>query len=269
MGFEPMVNAPAKPGRRRRRVRVLAGTVTLIVAAGLVAAGRRQGSDDVVRLSTTGQPAAVAPPFTEPDVAPTTTADPTSSSTATTTTTTTAVRPTVKVALPPVTLPALPRLLPTSTTTMTTAPAASPGGERCGTPSGYGDLGATRAVTQGTTTITLEVYACEHYAGEFTQNFVHVAGPDIQLRAVHLDFGDGSATDVGVYRWPCTDPSRPDPYTASGPSHTYTTAGAYPVTATVTTASCAPTDGSAPAEQTTTVSLTTYQLSGPRPTSTH
>jgi hypothetical protein len=200
-------------------------------------------------------------------VAPTTTADPTSSSTATTTTTTTAVRPTVKVALPPVTLPALPRLLPTSTTTVTTAPPAPPGGERCGTPSGYGDLGATRAVTQGTTTITLEVYACEHYNGEFTQNFVHVAGPDTQLRTVHLDFGDGSATDVGIYRWSCTDPSRPDPYTANAPFHTYTAAGAYPVTATVTTASCAPTDGSAPAEQTTTVSLTTYQLAGPRPRS--
>src|SRR5436190_733283 len=82
-------------------------------------------------------------------------------------------------------------------------------------PSGSGDIGATAAVTDGSFIATLEVYDCEHYDGDFTQNFVHVDGADVVLRSVHLDFGDGTATDVGVYRWACSDPHRPNPYHAN------------------------------------------------------
>ena len=143
------------------------------------------------------------------------------------------------------------------------------GRDRCGTPSGSGDLGATRAVTQGTLTVTLEVYACEHYDGEFTQNVVHVEGAGAVLRAVHLDFGDGTATDVAVYRWAFDDPKRPNPYHANGPFHTYTAVGAYTVNATVTTAACSP-PGDGPADvETTTVTPTTYQIAGSRPRPPH
>jgi hypothetical protein len=263
MGLEPLIDAP--PGGDRRRVRLVRALVAAAVvafAAGLTAAAVGDEPSSL-GLATVGNPAPAPASPTDLDEATTTTRVTVAPTTATTPATVPVTAPVVKIPVSTVTVPTLARPRPTTTTTTTTT-ASAPAGDRCGTPSGSGDLGATRSVTEGAQTVTLEVYACEHYEGEFTQNFVHVDTADAVLKAVHLDFGDGTSTDVGVYRWGCADPRRPNPYHANGPIHTYTAPGDYIVTATVTTVSCLPTDSSLD-ERTTTVSLTTYQIAGPRP----
>ena len=297
VGSEPMIDAPVT-GPRQRSSRVLAAAAALAFAAGLTAAVVKDKPSAVVRVGTAGDSSSIGLP--DLDVPTPMVAEPTTTSITTPTTnfiatpTTTSITrpptaPVAKVPFPTITLPTLRRPQPTTTTTTTTTAPPGAGGrvapvvansrstssshragrDRCGTPLSSANLGATRAVTQGTLTVTLVVYACEHYDGEFTQNFVHVEGAGAVLRAVHLDFGDGTATDVGVYRWACDDPKRPNPYHANGPFHTYTAAGAYTVNATVTTAACSP-PGDGPADvETTTVTLTTYQIAGSRPRPPH
>ena len=58
------------------------------------------------------------------------------------------------------------------------------------------------------------------------------------LRVVHLDFGDGTGADVETRAWDCWDPAAPNPNVVSGPSHSYTGAGTYPVVVTVRTGVC-------------------------------
>jgi hypothetical protein len=62
------------------------------------------------------------------------------------------------------------------------------------------------------------------------------------LRALHVDFGDGTAQTPEVQPWACNAPDAPDLFDLSLPGHTYGRAGTYVVRATVTTATCSPDD---------------------------
>lgn len=182
---------------------------------------------------------------------------------------------TLPVTVPEVTLPRLRARTPVPAapvapvpTVTTVPPAPKPqGGARCGTPSGYAGLGADRAATAGRLTVTLTVYSCEVYDGESLQNFVSVDDRNSLLRSVHLDYGDGSTHDAGIYPWRCEEPNRPNPYASGGSPHAYAAPGAYEVTATVTTASCDGWEAGQPSgvEQTATVRMTVYRIAGRRP----
>jgi hypothetical protein len=245
---EALLIAPALQRRRRWPAVAAFGFLVMAIAAAVVLPDE---GEPELRLATQAPAGAVAVPDTSPL--------PTLPVTVPATVPLPVTVPPVPVTvpkLPPVTVPR-----PSTTTTMTTepVPVATPG-TRCGTPSGYGGYGATQTVTSGRIKATVEIYHCESYDGEQVQNFVHVDDSDGVLVSVHLDFGDGTVHEGGVYRWACDDPKRPRPYVFNGPWHSYAAAGAYPVTATVTTAGC-----SGGQEQTATVSVTAHRIAGPRP----
>jgi hypothetical protein len=246
----PEASLTAPPGQRPRRWPALAALVLLLGSVAGAVALPDDGEPEL-RLATQAPAGAVAVPDTSPL--------PTLPVTVPTTVPLPVTLPTV-----PVTVPKLPRVTvprPSTTTTATTepVPVATPG-TRCGTPSGYGGYGATQTATAGSLTVTIEIYHCETYDGEQVQNFVHVDDPDGVLVSVHLDYGDGTTHQGGIYRWACDDPKRPRPYVFNGPWHLYAAAGAYPVSAKVTTASC-----STGEEQAATVSITAHRIAGPRP----
>lgn len=62
------------------------------------------------------------------------------------------------------------------------------------------------------------------------------------LRAVRIDFGDGTALTVDVVAWDCNAPGAPNPHDVALPAHTYGAPGTYAVTAAVTSATCSPDD---------------------------
>jgi hypothetical protein len=244
----PEASFTAPTRQRRRRWPALAAFGLLVVAIAATVVLPDDGEPEL-RLATQAPVGAVA----LPDASPLPTLP------VTVPTTVPVTVPTVPVTvpkLPPVTVP---RPSTTTTTTTQPVPVATPG-TRCGTPSGYGGYGATQTATSGRITVTIEIYHCESYDGDQVQNFVHVDDPDGVLVSVHLDYGDGTTHQGGVYRWACDDPKRPRPYVFNGPWHSYAAAGAYPVTATVTTANC-----SGGADQTATVSITAHRIAGLRP----
>jgi hypothetical protein len=62
------------------------------------------------------------------------------------------------------------------------------------------------------------------------------------LRAVRIDFGDGTALTVDLVAWDCNAPGAPNPYDVALPAHTYGGPGTYAVAVTATTAVCSPDD---------------------------
>ena len=62
------------------------------------------------------------------------------------------------------------------------------------------------------------------------------------LRAVRVDFGDGTSRTLDVVAWECNAPGAPNPYDLVLPAHTYGGPGTYAVGVTVTTAACSPDD---------------------------
>lgn len=62
------------------------------------------------------------------------------------------------------------------------------------------------------------------------------------LRAVRVDFGDGTVLPGDVQPWECGAPGAPNPYELMLPAHTYGSPGTYAVTVVATTATCSPDD---------------------------
>ena len=62
------------------------------------------------------------------------------------------------------------------------------------------------------------------------------------LRAVRIDFGDGTALTVDVVAWDCNAAGAPNPYDVALPAHAYGAPGTYGVTVAATTAACSPDD---------------------------
>lgn len=180
--------------------------------------------------------------------------------------------PTLPVTLPTVTLPRLTRR-PTIPTTTTTARAAAPPptkprvASRCETPYGYNDMGAQRTVTSGRLTVTLQVFPCVQYDEDFLQNHVVVEDRGSVIRAIGLDYGDGTRNTNGFHYYQCGDPNEPHPHYWGAGYHVYKAVGTYTVTTTVTTASC---DRWAEAhtereQVTVTVSVDVHRVAGKRP----
>lgn len=241
---------------RGRRLAALSGIV--LAVGGVVAAAVVADDDGGVQVAAAGAPATTTsvelPPTTEVTV-PTTV--------------------TLPVTVPEVTLPRLrPRPAPPPAPVPTTIPVPAPppapkpqGGARCGTPSGYAGLGADRTGTAGRLTVTLQVYSCEIYDGESMQTFVYVDDRGSIERSIRVDYGDGTVYVPPPLSWRCDQPERPNPWVMSTGPHEFRAAGAYDVTATVTTASCDGWETGPPSgeEQTATVRMTVYRVAGKRP----
>ena len=246
-------------------MRVLAVATVVVLATSVGVAAARSGGPAPLRVTTMAGSAADAVPDLPPD--PTTTTAPALPTVpATVPATLPSVPPTVPVTLPKVTLPKLPRPRPSTTTTTRPAP-PPPSGNRCGTPWGYGGYGASHTVADGRLTVLLGIVDCEHYDGEYMQTHLEISDAGSLFRSIHVDFGDGTTYDTSGSTWTCDSPNRPNPYYGSAPFHTYTAAGTYTVTASVTTSSCSawPDTHQLVDDQTVTVTITTYQIAGRRP----
>jgi hypothetical protein len=240
------------------RQRLLALGCVLLAVGGVAVAAvvADEDEDDVVVAAEAGAPTTFELSTTTTDLTvPTTVALP--------------------VTVPEVTLPRLRTRTPVAaaptaavptTTTVAPVPKAQ-AGSRCGTPWGYAGLGAEGTATAGRLTVTLQVYSCELYDGEQLQAFVNTDDKGSQVRSTRVEYGDGTSYDAPYPTWYCTQPEPPNPQVQSTGRHDYPTAGAYEVTATVTTASCDGWETGPPAyvEQSATVRMIVYRIAGKRP----
>lgn len=171
---------------------------------------------------------------------------------------------TVVIPPPAVAVPALPKPPSAAATPVPSPePPPRPDGSDCGTPSGYGGYGADLTTTVGTTKVTLQIYSCHLYDGDRLQNFVFVDDPSVVVKAVKVDYGDGTTDEGGVFPWSCGQSDRPNPYTYNGRPHAYSAAKTYRVAATVTWARCA--DGVEGEQATATLNMPVHRHAGPRP----
>ena len=110
-------------------------------------------------------------------------------------------------------------------------------------PWGTGGNGASRTVTNGPDTVTLNVYPYDLSVDSYLQSSVDIAFVG-GIKSVRFDYGDGTSAvhngvDYGLSGWPCEDPiTAPKTSGDSAGPHTYARAGTYRVTVTVTTVDC-------------------------------
>ena len=124
----------------------------------------------------------------------------------------------------------------TTSTTTTTAP---PPTTTTAPPAPIAAASAT--ATDGPVTLLLDVRPAAEgrsLEGQLTARF-----EDLRvLRAVRVDYGDGTVLDVEVPALRCNDPAAPERYELPVPVHAYGAAGTYPLTVVATTATCSPDD---------------------------
>ncbi len=117
---------------------------------------------------------------------------------------------------------------PSTTTTATTLPPPPIAAASATTNAAGVSLGLDVGPAEGTRSLQ------GHLSARFEDNRV--------LRAVRIDFGDGTARTVDVVAWECNAPGAPNPYDVALPAHTYGGPGTYAVTVAATTAACSPDD---------------------------
>jgi hypothetical protein len=196
----------------------LAGLVLLLTGAVAIgvdvdgSAGEAR-AEEVVLGATEERPAPTAPPVTvttqDPAAAFAAALAATQAANAATSTTTTTVPP-------------------TTTTTATTLPPPPIGAASATTSAAGVSLGLDVGPADGPRSLQ----------GRFSARFEDSR----VLRAVRIDFGDGTARPVDVVEWVCNDPGAPNLYDVVLPAHSYGAPGAYAVTVTATTAPCSPDD---------------------------
>jgi hypothetical protein len=128
----------------------------------------------------------------------------------------------------------------TSTTTTTTAPPSTTTTASTVPPAPIAPASAT---TSGPgVSLALEVGpagGARSLQGRLSARFENGAAV---LRAVRVDFGDGTASTLDVVAWECNAADAPNPHEVALPAHTYGGPGTYDIIVTATTAACSPDD---------------------------
>ena len=123
----------------------------------------------------------------------------------------------------------------TSTTTPTTRAAVAPTTTTTARPAPIAPVSATSAHPPVTLTVDLTpgegVRALE---GSLSA----LVADDEVLRAVRIDFGDGTVLPVAVHAWSCYHTQAPNPSVITLPDHVYGAGGTFDVTLVVTTGHC-------------------------------